>query len=554
MIRDEFIERSKKVHGDKYIYTHVPDDFKANDDVVIICPEHGEFVQCARTHYRGHGCPKCKNEKNRNTMLLTTDIFRKKYHERFGDKYDTSLVDYKDNETDVTMICPTHGTFKKTPHELMRGEGCPMCGKERSAENKRLSREEVIERANKIHNHKYSYDKYNGEKLSEEVTITCPIHGDFRQTMRKHLMGSGCRKCGYDKLRESQRKNINNVFEDCGKVHNNKYKYVPDFEYVNNKSKLHAICPIHGEFWQEINAHLQGEGCPKCSHPVSRWETEIFEYILSLGVDCEQSNRTVLNGKEIDIYVPGFNVGIECDGLRWHSEQYKDKNYHLDKTEECERNGIRLIHVFEDEWIFKKEIWKSMFRNMFGLTDERIYARNCEIREVSPKETREFLDSNHIQGYSVSKINYGLYYNDELVSLMTFGIPRINMGGKKEDGCYELVRFCNKVNLNVVGGASKLFKHFIKANNPIEIVSYSDKRWSIGRLYEVLGFVHDHDSKPNYFYVNGFERMNRFRFRKSVLVKEGFDRDKSEHEIMTERGIYRIYDCGTKVWIWKKNI
>ena len=171
---------------------------------------------------------------------------------------------------------------------------------------------------------------------------------------------------------------------------------------------------------------------------------------------------------------------------------------------------------------------------------------------MSSKDAREFLDKNHIQGYANSNENYGLFYNNELVSLMTFGKPRINLGGKKGDGNYELVRFCNKINTNVIGGASKLFKHFIKEYNPNEVVSYSDKRWSIGNLYEVLGFKHSHDSKPNYFYVDNFVRMNRFGFRKSMLVNEGFSKDKSEHEIMLERGIYRIYDCGTMVFKWLK--
>lgn len=619
MTKDEFIEKSKKVHGDKYIYDEIPNEFRANDDVTIICPIHGEFTQCARSHYRGAGCRECGIEKARTFRLLTTESFLKKYHDKFGNAYDTSLVDYKDFETNVIMICPKHGEFKKTPHALMMGEGCPKCGHERGAKSKRLSREEVIRRANEIHNFKYSYEKYNGEKLSEEATIICPIHGEFKQTMRKHLMGSGCRECGYEKLRDMQRKPLNITIKECEAVHNHKYKYILDFEYVNNKSYLRAVCPIHGEFTQEINAHLHGQGCPecgkeettrklrkdkefmikraigvhgkkytydnfnyvnwhtkgfvtcpihgdflvtplnhitngsgcpKCSHQVSKWEKEVYDFLLSLGIECEQSNRSILGGKEIDIFMPKYNIGIECDGLRWHNELYRDKDYHLSKTNECKEHGVRLIHIFEDEWAKNSEIWKSMFRNMFGLIESKIYARKCEVREVSPKDCRQFLDNNHIQGYSNSKINYGLYYNDELVSLMTFGMPRINMGGKKEDGHYELVRFCNKLNTNVIGGASKLFKHFIKMNNPTEIVSYSDKRWSLGNLYQVLGFKHTHDSKPNYFYVYNMDRLNRFRFRKSVLVNEGFDKDKSEHEIMLDRGIYRIYDCGTMVWKW----
>ena len=621
MFKEEFIEKSKKVHGDKYDYALVPSEFNAKDKVTIICPTHGEFTQCAREHYRGHGCPKCSKDRVKESLTLTTSTFLDKYHDRFGDKYDTSLVEYVNFETPIKLICHSHGVFEKTPRELMRGGGCPKCSHENTARSKTWNKEKFIEEARKVHGDKYDYSKVEYVKQSVDVIITCPIHGDFKQTPRKHLMGSGCKECGYEKNRETFRKPIEDVIEQCKVVHNNKYEYVLDFEYINNKSILHAICPIHGEFNQEINAHLHGQGCPecayediisrttlttdefiersrmvhgdkydysktkyrrskekvtitcpihgdfeqkpnfhlmgsgcpKCSHQVSKWEKEVYDFLISLGIECEQSNRSILNGREIDIFVPKYNIGIECDGLRWHNELYRDNNYHLDKTDECREHGVRLIHIFEDEWINKSEIWKSMFNNMFGLIHDKIYARKCDIREVSAKDTRKFLDDNHIQGYSNSRINYGLYYDDELVSLMTFGMPRINMGGKKGEGCYELVRFCNKINMNVIGGASRLFKHFIEKYNPSEVVSYSDKRWSLGNLYGILGFVHTHDSKPNYFYVYNMDRLNRFRFRKSVLVNEGYDKDKTEHEIMLERGIYRIYDCGTMVWKWKKN-
>lgn len=185
------------------------------------------------------------------------------------------------------------------------------------------------------------------------------------------------------------------------------------------------------------------------------------------------------------------------------------------------------------------------------MTPNKIYARNCLVKMVKPSEKTEFLIKNHIQGNSQSSINYGLYYNDELVSLMTFGKPRLNLGGKGEKGHFELVRFCNKLNTNVLGGASKLFKAFLKDFLPKEVVSYSDKRWSTGDLYRILGFSHVHDSRPNYFYVIDGHRENRFKFRKSELIKEGHDENKTEHEIMFGMGVYRIYDCGTMVWKWK---
>ena len=131
---------------------------------------------------------------------------------------------------------------------------------------------------------------------------------------------------------------------------------------------------------------------------------------------------------------------------------------------------------------------------------------------------------------------------------MTFGAKRKSLGSKSEEKCYELLRFCNKLNTSVIGGASKLLKHFVKLHSPKEIISYCDRRWSQGQLYEKLGFKLDHVSKPNYFYIVNGKRENRFKYRKSELVKQGFDKNKTEEQIMNERKIKKIYDCGTKVY------
>ena len=180
-----------------------------------------------------------------------------------------------------------------------------------------------------------------------------------------------------------------------------------------------------------------------------------------------------------------------------------------------------------------------------------IFGRKCFVKEVSSKNSREFLELNHIQGNVNSSIKLGLYYDDELVSLMTFGGLRKSMGSNHKEGVYELLRFCNKLNSSVIGGADKLLKHFIKTHNPKEIISYADRRWSQGDLYEKLGFSKSNISKPNYFYINNTKRENRFTYRKDVLVKQGYSNDKTEHEIMLERGIYRVYDCGNLKYIKK---
>lgn len=192
----------------------------------------------------------------------------------------------------------------------------------------------------------------------------------------------------------------------------------------------------------------------------SRYEDEIKEFLEELGfrenVDFIKNDRQSIKPLELDFYFKDLHFAIEFNGLYWHSTEYKDKNYHRDKFIKCNENNINLFQIYEDDWIYKKDIIKSMLRYKLNKIDNKIYARKCQIRKVNKKDIEKFLDENHLQGYSNSKLNYGLYYNNELVSLMTFGISRFNHNE------YELIRFCNKLNTNVIGAASKLLNHFIK--------------------------------------------------------------------------------------------
>jgi hypothetical protein len=277
-------------------------------------------------------------------------------------------------------------------------------------------------------------------------------------------------------------------------------------------------------------------------------ETEL-EMFLS-NIEYVKKDRTVLDGKEIDILLPSINLGIEFDGLYWHSDLFLDKNYHLNKTKLANSKGYQLIHIFEDEWYFKEDVVKSIINNKLGVVDKKIYARNCDIRLVGSKDCSNFLNENHIQGKINSSVRIGLYYENELVSIMTFGKLRKSLGSKHVEGHFEMLRFCNKLNHNVVGGASKLFKYFIKNYEVDKITSYSDNRYFDGSLYEKLGFTYEGDTSPSYWYTKNVSRYHRFKYRKDVLVKEGFDPKKSESQIMKERGFNRIWDCGNKKWVW----
>lgn len=495
---ENFIKKSRNVHGDKYDYNKVC-YIDSRTKVCIICPEHGEFWQEPSSHIRGYGCPKCANKERGDKKRMTREEFINRSKEVHGYRYDYSKVEYVNSNTEVCIICPEHGEFWQKPVvHIKQKSGCPKCV------GRYCTNEEFIRKARMVHGNKYDYSKVEYTKAHNKVCIICPEHGEFWQEPSKHLLGQGCRECG--KLKISK-----------------KNKLTTD-EFIK-KAKL-----VHGE-------------------------KDIKEFLNKNGIKYIDKDREILDGSEIDIFILEKNIGIEFDGLYWHSELFKENRYHLNKTERSLEKGIRLIHIFEDEWLRKSDIVKSMLLNALGKTNKRIFARKCEIKEIDSKTSKEFLENNHIQGSIGSKINIGLYYENELVSVMCFGKKRLNLGYKKDkiqENQYEMFRFCNKINTVVIGGASKLLKYFIDKYNPEEIVSYCDRRYGTGNMYKKLGFKLDHVSKPNYFYIEGTNRNNRFKYRKSELVKMGFDKNKSEKEIMLERKIYRIYDCGTLVYVWKK--
>ncbi|AFR52397.1 homing endonuclease [Campylobacter phage CP30A] len=280
--------------------------------------------------------------------------------------------------------------------------------------------------------------------------------------------------------------------------------------------------------------------CPECYPNNTMFEKELKEILPAYIIN----DYSVLGDKELDFYLPEYNLAIECNGVYWHSDKFKDKNYHLNKTEKCKEKGIQLLHIFESSWIEKKDIWKSIINNKLGKS-EKIMARKCILKEVPKTEEKEFLNKNHLQGFTGSSICYGLYFNNELVCLMSFGKPRFT---DKYD--WELIRLCTKKNTNVIGGASKLLSYFHK-NNPGLLISYSDRLYSNGEIYKQLGFTFSHFSKPGYMYTKNGRMLNRQQFMKHKLKDklEKFDPNLTESENMSINGYYKIWDCGQGVWV-----
>ena len=497
---------------------------------------------------------------------LTTEEFIVKAKSIHGDRYDYSKVEYVNSRTKLCIICPVHGEFWQTSREHLTTKGCPKCSLENFKHPNRLTTEDFVNRSNKVHNHKYDYSKSKFKSIRNKVIITCPIHGDFEQTPKRHMNGQGCPLCGKEKAQNrngnytNARKNITSFKEDINKIFGNKYEVIG--EYINNKTKIEIYCKEkykdgseHGSFFARPDCLIQGHGCPKCSINKSYAEQELLEYIkLNYDYEIISGYRNFDGQKEIDIYLPDIKLGFEYNGLLWHSSKYAQNDDMQSKLNTVEFQGIKLINIFEDEWMEKKEICKSRILNILGKSN-RIFARKCYIKEITYKETKDFLTENHIQGAVPSKYNISLWYNNEIVSVMTFGSLRKNLGYNKKDGVFELLRFCNKLNTTVIGGASKLFKYFIKTYDPIEIISFADRRWSQGNLYENLGFNFVNNTKPNYSYIDGKKqiRINRYNFRKNILVeKYNCPENISEVNFCGSIGFYQVFDCGNKKYIWRK--
>jgi len=291
----------------------------------------------------------------------------------------------------------------------------------------------------------------------------------------------------------------------------------------------------------------------------SKGHTEIIDLLNSYNIQFSVNDKKVLNGVELDIYIPDKKIAIEYNGLYYHSEVTgkKKRSFHLSKTKLCEKEGIQLLHIFEDEWLLKKEIVISKIKHIININDsDIIHARKCEIKESTKQEKDNFLEKNHIQGADNSNLCIGAYYEDKLVAVMTFDNKRNMVVNHKNNSLdYELKRFSSDINYRISGISSRLIKYFIKQYSPNKIISFADRCWSTNSLdnslYIKLGFYLNKTLGPDYKYFNPKiarnKRLHKFSFGKSSLkikFKDIYSDKKTEWEMMQEMGYDRIWDCG----------
>ena len=354
-----------------------------------------------------------------------------------------------------------------------------------------------------------------------------------------------------------KQESIDNIKQIC-LTNNLTYLKLINNQFVQLQcNKCNTIFQYHKQIFRPSNKRYNKDICPVC-HPretgTSNAEKQVLNFIQSIYTGTVTPNdRHVLNGKELDIYLPDLNLAIEYNGLYWHGEStHHDHKYHLlHKQQFAYSKGIRVIHILEDEWLHKEDIVKSRLQQIIGVTSTKVYARKCNIMPISSKEKDKFLEENHIMGKDVSGIRYGAYYGDELIAVMTFTKSSFVKGGKGDE--WELNRFAIKKYIHSPGLASKMFKRFVSDYNPNRVISYCDRRWNAGRSYRYMGFKFVGETSPSYWYFKASEcvRYHRSQFMKHKIVTED-TKDLTEWEIMQQLGYDRIWDCGTLKFGWDK--
>lgn len=546
---EDWIAKARAVHGDRYNYSRVQYLGLAKD-VEIICPEHGPFWQRAGNHTnRASRCPQCAG-----FAPTTLEQFLARARQIHGDKYDYSLVEYHGvQKRKVKILCPEHGVFEQLPMTHMQGRGCNACGAEQCV--RRKSNDWFIGRAREVHGDRYDYSRVQYQRSLSKVTITCPDHGDFEQVAAYHLNGNGCQQCA-----PNTRQSREQFVVRANKTHNSRYRYGP---YSRMHDKATIICREHGAFEQIAKDHTDGHGCPQCAAEAttSEHESALSAWLRNMDLTVVRNDRALLDGMEIDIYLPEQKIGIEFQGAYWHNDiRLPHPRLHEHKQNRADAAGIRLISVWDFDWLKRRPMVEQHLLHALGRSEmAALDARKLRVERVEPRMADAFYAATHIQG-KTSRANrhYGLFAG-ELVACMSFGGSG-NRRKKAEQGEWELTRFSTIA--RVRGGASRLFTRFLRDMQPTIVWSFSDRQHFSGNLYPALGFHESARLRADYrvIYQPPLGRIwHKSEWQKRLIPTRlaEINRDiQFDPECMTERqaqdavGAMRIMDSGKIRWLW----
>ncbi len=486
------------------------------------------------------------NNQERRAKKATEVI---EYISRIGG---TIVGTYVDARTPIEVLCSCGHELTATYNSIKRrGSDELLCSRcHRSSSQKTLEDKEIERRSNSLN--------MSIKKKTEgyQVLFSCGHAGSmsFSGLKKRWEAEEGkCRKC---LLREKNRHSdieIESFFSKYGCTFAGRSE---------DKIKLKYACDHTGAETMDNakkrvveNKSLECGRCcqDKNQSTKSNTEEEVSLFVRDLGIDIKTKFRPDYpRGQEIDVLCRKLDLGIEVDGVYWHSEDKgKSESYHINKKKYFYNMGIDVIFVYDLEWETKRDIVKSIIMSKAGVIKNRIHGRSTTIKKLETAEMYSFLNKNHMQGSGAShNIGFGLYYKEELISVMTF-----RRKGKNE---YELYRFSSKLGCVVIGGFSKLLKHFSLEFTPSKVISYADLRYSTlntkESVYAKNGFTFSHFSKPNFkYFKNSKILIDRLKFQKHKLknIFDDFDEGISGQENIKRNGYNRIFDCGNAVYILK---
>jgi hypothetical protein len=545
--KPQLISICQTKHKNYYDYSLWGEDVTSQDLVQIGCPLHGVFQQRVSDHKNGSGCHQCGKIKQTNSKKRTNDHFIALCISQHGNRYDYSLLKENVGRHDlVDIICPVHGIFQQRLNSHITGNGCNLCADIHRGEKCSKGREYFIEVSSLVHHFKYDYSLIPTDVRSTHiVNITCPMHGLFSQEMNSHRRGAGCNKCKSSTMRKT-------MFERYGVYNAHQTNIDPEVlqllekpewlinQHHENKKSITTIAKDIGVEPHVIYNRLRRFNIEAKYYFRSAGEGQICDLMDDFGIQYIGNSRDIITPYELDIYIPSSRLAIEYCGIYWHSEQQgKDKDYHKTKMDMCNKKGIQLLTIFEDEWFSNQQQIKDHITNICIQSTDVIPAGDCDITLIDCSEASQFINMFSIQQYIKSGINYALIYNDNIV-----GCISLNETGV---GVYEITQLY--VFDCIVDGMSSLINH-LQTTHMYNVLNVTiDLRWYTPSKFIKLGFVFDKNIEPDYTLSIGNKvRTNKDEFLSNLpKYLKNYDDTLSDEQNCENHNILRIWDCGHAV-------
>ena len=470
---------------------------KPGDGICPCCGKPTKF-DCLEKGYKHHCSLKCSNsditvqQKQQNTTMKNYGVLHPAQNKKVLEKMKSTCVEKYGAENG-------HGEEQK---QKIKENCLRKYGVESS-----FQREDVIQKSKQTKIERYGQEDFTNRSKCKE-------------TMQQKYGVSNCSQLPDHLLKVSETKTQrygSSTYNNSTKMLKTKASRRDNFEKENDCVSVKKLIKLYGAGWtqtpfyktiiikHEANCYVKNADVQQIIDYVetvgSRFEKDVYEYVTSIySGEVIRRTRKVIAPQELDIFIPEKNIAIECNGSYWHSSEHGvPKNYHITKSKLCKEQGLRLIHIYEWEWVNNQDKIKQLLNIALG-TVSRIYARQCEVREISNQEAKPFNEATHLQGHRTAQVTYGLFYNNELVQLMSFSQTRYNRN-LKNDNEWEIIRGCPGSNNIVVGGVSKLFKHFVREKQPSKVFSYCDFNKFDGKSYLTLGMSFEGYTGPNKWWL-----------------------------------------------------